>query len=120
LSQSSFLTHLLDLAHTELRKAAKSASIVKLQSLLDLALNTDVSGEDLLFREDVKVIVSVNGVIGGEEGDAEGGHVHEEHKKEKEKEKEKDEKKPMLGDPFRFYVRRFAHRKIYSHRCPGS
>jgi gamma-tubulin complex component 2 len=126
LSQSSFLTHLLDLAHTELRKAAKSASIVKLQSLLDLALNTDVSGEDLLFREDVKVIlaesgvydfllkiVSVNGVIGGEEGDAEGGHVHEEHKKEKEK--EKDEKKPMLGDPFRFYVRRFAHRTIYSH-----
>jgi gamma-tubulin complex component 2 len=106
---------MLDLAHTELRKAAKSASIVKLQSLLDLALNTDVSGEDLLFREDVKVIlaesglyefllkiVSVNGVIGGEEGDAEGGHVHEEHKKEKEK--EKDEKKSMLGNPLLFYV----------------
>jgi len=99
---------MLDLSHTELRKAAKSASIVKLQSLLDLALNTDVSGEDVLFREDVKVtmaesgvyefllkIVSVNGVIGGEDGDMEGGHVHEEHKKEK----EKDEKKSMLGDP---------------------
>lgn len=98
---------MLDLSHTELRKAAKSASTVKLQSLLDLALNTDVSGEDLLFREDVKVtiaesglyefllkIINVNGVIGGEEGDLEGGHAHEEPKKDK----EKDEKKSMLGD----------------------
>ncbi|RDB26745.1 Spindle pole body component alp4 [Hypsizygus marmoreus] len=105
LSQSSFLTHMLDLASTELRKASKSASIVKLQSLLDLALNTDASGEDILFREDVKVtmadsglyefllkVVSVSGVIGGE-GDQQDGHGHEEHKREK----EKDEKKSMLA-----------------------
>lgn len=109
LSQSSFLTHMLDLSSTELRKASRSASIVKLQSLLDLALNADASGDDMLFREDVKVtmaesglyefllkVVSVSGVIGGEDGDAEGGNAHEEPKKEK----EKDEKKSMLGEPF--------------------
>lgn len=108
LSQSSFLTHLLDLAHTELRKSAKSASIVKLQSLLDLALNTDAHGEDLLFREDVKVtmamnglyewllkVVAVSGVIGGEDGEAADGATNEESKKEKEK--DRDDKKPMLG-----------------------
>jgi gamma-tubulin complex component 2 len=109
LSQSSFLTHLLDLAHLELRKSAKSASIVKLQSLLDLALNSDGGagpGEDILFREDVKVtmsgsglyewllkVVNVNGVIGGEDGEHGGDGGHEESKKEK----EKDDKKPMLG-----------------------
>ncbi|CAL1710645.1 unnamed protein product [Somion occarium] len=58
LSQSSFLTHFLDLSHTELRKPAKGASLVKLQSLLDLALNTDAQGEDALFREDVKVTMA--------------------------------------------------------------
>lgn len=102
---------MLDLSSTELRKASRSASIVKLQSLLDLALNADASGDDMLFREDVKVtmaesglyefllkVVSVSGVIGGEDGDAEGGHAHEEPKKEKEKEKE--EKKSMLGKSF--------------------
>jgi gamma-tubulin complex component 2 len=111
LSQSSFLTHLLDLSHTELRKSAKSASIVKLQSLLDLALNSDgggVQGEDMMFREDVKVtmagsglyewllkVVSVSGVIGGEDGEPNGDPLHEEPKKEKEKD---DKKAPMLGE----------------------
>ena len=110
LSQSSFLTHLLDLSHTELRKSAKGASIVKLQSLLDLALNSDsgLQGEEMgeggheSFREDVKVIiagsglyewllkvVSVNGVIGNEEGEL---GDHQEHKKDKE------DKKQMLGE----------------------
>ncbi|CAK5280946.1 unnamed protein product [Mycena citricolor] len=102
LSQSSLLTHLLDLSHTELRKTAKSASIVKLQSLLDLALNTDSHGEDQLFREDVKVtmapsglyewllnVVNVSGVIGGEDGEPETHH--------EEQKKEKDDKKPMLA-----------------------
>ncbi|KIK01193.1 hypothetical protein K443DRAFT_678657 [Laccaria amethystina LaAM-08-1] len=103
LSQASFLTHLLDLSATELRKASKSASIVKLQSLLDLALNADAHGEDLLFREDVKVtmsetglydfllkVVNVSGVIGGEEGgDGEAKQAQEEQKKE--------EKKAMLA-----------------------
>jgi gamma-tubulin complex component 2 len=105
LSQSFFLTHFLDLAHLELRKSAKSASIVKLQSLLDLALNTDAHGEDMLFREDVRVtmagnglyewllkVVSVSGVIGGEDGEA--GHDAVSHEEPK---KEKEEKKTMLG-----------------------
>lgn len=103
LSQSSFLTHLLDLAHTELKKPAKSASIVKLQSLLDLAL----TGEDALFREDVKVnlagtalyewllkVISVSGVIDDGEGVLDGAGQED---VKKDRDKEKDEKKPMLG-----------------------
>lgn len=116
LSQSSFLTHFLDLGHAELRKSAKSASLVKLQSLLDLALNVDGGGghgesEDV-YREDVRVImagsglyewllkvVSVSGVIGADEGDgggAELGQTSEETKKDKD---DKD-KKQMLGEIF--------------------
>ncbi|KAG9311377.1 gamma-tubulin complex component protein [Chiua virens] len=105
LSQSSFLTHLLDLAHTELKKPAKLASIVKLQSLLDLAL----SGEDALFREDVKVsiagtglyewllkVISVSGVIGGDDGEGmPDGAAQEDTKKDRDK--DKDDKKPMLA-----------------------
>jgi len=104
LSHSSYLTHFLDLAHTELRKTAKAASLVKLQSLLDLALGTDAHGDDVHFREDVRVtlattglyewllrIVNVSGVI-GDDGDLDG--VHDDHHK---KGKDKDEKKPMLG-----------------------
>lgn len=103
LSQSSFLNHLLDLAGTELRKSSKSVSVVKLQSLLDLALNNDAQGDDALFREDVKVImaesglydfllkvVAVSGVAGkGDEG------------AEEEVKKEKEEKKQMYGMCFR-------------------
>ena len=110
------MTHFMDLSHTELRKASKSASVVKLQSLLELALNTDAHGEDLLFREDVKVtladsglyefllkVVSVSGVIGGGTGVDDAGdgggetngrhhghghsHGHDDHKKEKEDKK---------------------------------
>ena len=97
LSQSSFLTHLLDLSANELRKSSKSASVVKMQSLLDLALNSD-QGEDTLFREDIRVtmaesglydfllkVVTVSGVLKTEEGGDE------------ETKKEKEEKKPMLG-----------------------
>jgi gamma-tubulin complex component 2 len=98
----------LDLAHTELRKSAKSASINKLQNLLDLALNTDSHGEDSLFREDIKVsiagsglyewllkVIRVSGVIGGEDGDGGDAAVVDESKKTKEK--DKDDKKTMLG-----------------------
>ncbi|KAG8835465.1 hypothetical protein FRC17_003032 [Serendipita sp. 399] len=83
LSQSSFLTHFLDLSASELRKPVKGVSIVKLQSLLDLALN---SGETLGYKDDVKVnmatsglyewllkVVSVSGAIGGEGEDVAGG-----------------------------------------------
>ena len=103
MSQSSFLTHLLDLAGSEMRKSSKSASIVKLQSLLDLALNTDAQGEDAMFRDDVKVtmatnglydwllkVLKVNGTIGGEEGEA--AQLYEENKKDK-----SDKKQQMLG-----------------------
>jgi len=106
LSHSSYLTHFLDLAHTELRKTAKAVSLVKLQSLLDLALGADAHGDDVPFREDVRVtmattglydwllrIVNVSGVI-GDDGDLTGDGGHDEHLK---KGKEKDEKKPMLG-----------------------
>ncbi|GBE84165.1 Spindle pole body component alp4 [Sparassis crispa] len=108
LSQSSFLTHLLDLAHTELRKSARNASTGKLQSLLELVLGSDVQGEDAMFREDVRVslsssglyewllkVLKVNGVIGGEDGDGVDGHAHEDAKKEREK--AKDDKKQMLA-----------------------
>ncbi|KIM24993.1 hypothetical protein M408DRAFT_75009 [Serendipita vermifera MAFF 305830] len=76
LSQSSFLTHFMDLAGSELRKPSKGVSTVKLQSLLDLSLN---SGEAYAYKEDVKIVmatsglyewllkvVSVSGAIGGE------------------------------------------------------
>lgn len=108
LSQSSFLTHLLDLSHTELRKSAKSASLVKLQSLLDLALNTDAQGEDAMFREDVKVTMAGSGlyewlltvvnVSGLEEGEALEGHAHAHESQKKEREKDRDDKKQMLGE----------------------
>lgn len=103
MSQSSFLTHLLDLAGSEMRKSSKSASIVKLQSLLDLALNTDAQGEDAMFRDDVKVtmatsglydwllkVLKVSGAIGGEDG--EGANLYEENKKDK-----SDKKQQMLA-----------------------
>ncbi|KAG8784774.1 hypothetical protein FRB91_006006 [Serendipita sp. 411] len=84
LSQSSFLTHFLDLSASELRKPVKGVSIVKLQSLLDLALN---SGEVLGYKDDVKVtmatsglyewllkVVSVSGAIAGEGEELGVGH----------------------------------------------
>ncbi|PPQ84427.1 hypothetical protein CVT25_011254 [Psilocybe cyanescens] len=98
LSQSSFLTHFLDLAANELRKPSKAVSIVKLQSLLEVALNTDdaLLGDDILFRDDLRVVmadsglydfllkvVTVTGVIKTEDTE------------EKEGAKEKEEKKAM-------------------------
>lgn len=79
--------------------------MVKLQSLLDLALNTDAVGEDALFREDVKVtmaesglydfllkVVTVSGVVKAEEGG------------EEEPKKEKEEKKAMQGTYLGFTI----------------
>lgn len=61
-----------------------------------------------MFREDVRVtmagsglyewllkVVTVNGVILGEDGEGADGHAHEEAKKEREK--EKDDKKQTAG-----------------------
>lgn len=132
LSHSSYLTHFLDLAHIELRKTAKAVSLVKLQSLLDLALGTDAHGDDVSFREDVRVtmattglyewllrIVNVSGVI-GDDGDFAGDGASDEHHK---KGKEKDEKKPMLGpsqslaSPPQSWGLIPVHLSL-SHRCP--
>lgn len=123
LSQSFFVTHLLDLAGPELRRPAKSASIVKLQSLLELTLNTDIHGEDTMFREDVKVtmagsglyewllkIISVNGVIGGDEGEGM-DHVQDEGKKGKE------DKKQILGESFLRHSSLMNLKLHSSHRC---
>lgn len=55
ISHSSYLTHFLDLAHTELRNTSKTASLVKLQSLLDFALGVDAQSDNIPFREDVRV-----------------------------------------------------------------
>jgi gamma-tubulin complex component 2 len=65
-----------------------------------------MQGEDILFREDVRVtiagsglyewllkVVSVSGVIGGEDGELNGDAAVSEEPK-----KEKDDKKPMLGE----------------------
>ncbi|KZT25586.1 gamma-tubulin complex, DGRIP84/SPC97 component [Neolentinus lepideus HHB14362 ss-1] len=104
LSQSSFLTHFLDLAQGELRKhTSKTTSLVKLQSLLELALNTDMQGEDAMFREDVKVtlatsnlyswlmkVVTVSGVIGERETTPSEVPGLEEGRKSKDKDKDKD------------------------------
>ncbi|KZT06643.1 uncharacterized protein LAESUDRAFT_146540 [Laetiporus sulphureus 93-53] len=104
LSQSTFITHLLDLSHSELRRPAKGASLVKLQSLLDLALNTDTQGEDAMFREDVCVTMATSGlyewlidvlrehgVIGEDTGKRTDAHSREESKKDR----DKDEKKSL-------------------------
>lgn len=60
LSQSAFLTHFMELAGPELRKPSKNAPLVKLQSLLDLALNMNFSGDEdaYKYKEDVKVTLA--------------------------------------------------------------
>jgi len=130
MSQSFFVTHLLDQAQGELRKSSKSASVLKLQSLLDLALNTDLHGEDTMFREDVKVKMATNGLydwllkiinekgtIGGEVG--EGGITDSAHGVEGRK-NNKDEK-PLMGEFLRLISWCFRLLTIvffsFSNRC---
>lgn len=114
LSQSSFLTHFLDISHVELRKSVRSVSLPKLQSLLDISLSLDTGGYHHTlgagewYKDEVKVtmassglydwllkIVSVNGVIGGDEGDhalgADTGH-------DDKKDKDDKDKKQLLGE----------------------
>lgn len=63
LDQSDFLTNFLDLAGSELRKPAKSASIVKLQSLLDLAVrNPSSSSSNDPYKDDLKVTMQSQGL----------------------------------------------------------
>ncbi len=63
LDQSDFLTNFLDLAGLELRKPAKSASLVKLQSLLDLAIrNPASSSSNDLYKDELKVTMQSQGL----------------------------------------------------------
>ena len=54
----------MELAGPELRKVSKVASLVKLQSLLDLALNMNFSGDEVAYKykEDVKVTLAPTGL----------------------------------------------------------
>lgn len=66
LSQSAFFTHFLDSAQSELRKSSRSASVDRLQSLLEVSLNTDecalsIDGEHT-YRDDVKASMATNGL----------------------------------------------------------
>ncbi|KAJ3782503.1 gamma-tubulin complex component protein, partial [Lentinula aff. detonsa] len=87
----------------ELRKSTRSPSLVKLQSLLELTLNTE-EREDTMFREDVKVVMAGSGLydwlmkiistggIGSERvGEGEIGNLNEE------KMDHKDDKRPLLA-----------------------
>ena len=63
LDQSDFLTNFLDLANSELRKSSKQASIVKLQSLLDLAIrNPGSSSSNALYKDNLKVTLASQGL----------------------------------------------------------
>jgi gamma-tubulin complex component 2 len=71
LDQSDFLTNFLDLASSELRKQSKQASLVKLQSLLDLAIRNpgSSSSNDLL----IKIVSRTGGRLGDEGGELDFG-----------------------------------------------
>lgn len=112
LSQSAFLTHFMELAGPELRKPPKNTPLVKLQSLLDLALNMNFSGDEVAFRyrEDVKIsitssglydwllkIVSLGGTNGFDEGMGEGENGDAESKRDKDKDKDKRRKSKFLS-----------------------
>lgn len=63
LDQSDFLTNFLDLAHSELKKQSKQASIVKLQSLLDLAVrNPASSSSNDPYKDNLKVTMASQGL----------------------------------------------------------
>jgi gamma-tubulin complex component 2 len=63
LDQSDFVTNFLDLASSELRKPAKSASVIKLQSLLDLAIRNPASSSSAdPYKEDLKVTMQSQGL----------------------------------------------------------
>ncbi|ORY34102.1 Spc98 family-domain-containing protein [Naematelia encephala] len=63
LDQSDFLTNFLDLSASELRKPAKSASLVKLQSLLDVAVrNPSSSSSNDLYKDDLRVTMQSQGL----------------------------------------------------------
>lgn len=62
--QSDFLTNFLDLAHSDLtKKSAKQVSIVKLQSLLDLAVrNPASSSSNDPYKDNLKVTMASQGL----------------------------------------------------------
>ncbi|KAK4689082.1 gamma-tubulin complex component 2, partial [Tremellales sp. Uapishka_1] len=63
LDQSEFLINFLDLASSELRKPAKGASLVKLQSLLDMAVrHPGSSSSNDPYKDDLKVTMQSQGL----------------------------------------------------------
>ncbi|TIB63325.1 hypothetical protein E3P78_01890 [Wallemia ichthyophaga] len=81
LADSDFFVHFLDQSYNELRKPAKNANLVKLQSLLDLTLRNPASPSfNDPYKEDIKVtmsreplyqwlltVVNVSGALGQED-----------------------------------------------------
>ncbi|KZV76883.1 hypothetical protein PENSPDRAFT_741190 [Peniophora sp. CONT] len=58
LAHAPFLPHFLELAQSELRRPARAASIGRLQSLLELALNADAHGDDAEVKGDLKIVLA--------------------------------------------------------------
>lgn len=76
---------------------------MKLQSLLDLALNTDAHGEDVMFREDVRVTMATGGLydwlssvlkVSGVKNGMDEMDFKEDQKKDKD-----DKKQQIIGRP---------------------
>jgi hypothetical protein len=121
LSQSSYLSHFLELAAVELRKSTKSAGVTRLQPLLDLAL----AAEGAPFREDVRVFISNHGAlydwllkIVSVQGIAVAEQLEDDDKEKKEKEKEDGKKeKALLGTWIRLQSISTVKPSAFSHRC---
>lgn len=104
LSNSDFFVHFLDQSYSELRKPAKSANLVKLQSLLDITLRNPASPSHAdPYKEDVKIsmsreplyqwllnVVNVSGAIGSEDNF-------------NSKSKQVDDSKPIRGQFYYYY-----------------
>jgi hypothetical protein len=117
MSQASFITHFLDLAHSELKKTVRSASVSRLQSLLELSLGgQEGEGEGegdlkvVLAKEDVYAwlskVLQVNGAI--DEG-------HAPPADQEETKKDKEEKKQFAG-PLYSLLREHVLTGTSSHR----
>lgn len=58
LYQSSWMTHFLDLSLSEFSKASRAASLVKLQSLLELTLRTSGGQTSDTYKDNIKVVMA--------------------------------------------------------------
>ena len=103
--ESPWLTQFLDLSASELRKSARSASISKLQSLLDIALKDDSSTGT--SSDNIKVTMATSGLydwllkVVRVSGDIDSKDVDGAKSGQEDSRKDKDDKKQMLG---MFYI----------------